>query len=403
MATERKPLDGIRVFDMTRVLAGPYCTALLADLGAEVIKLEPITGDEYRHVGPFQDGESALFLLTNRGKKSISIDLKQEDGLALARDIARNCDVAVENFRPGVAARLGLGPDDLKALKPDIIYASISGFGQTGPWTDLPAYDLVVQAMSGLMAVTGEEGGAPLKVGESFGDLAAGLFASWAILAAVVQHARTGEGSVIDVAMYDTLFSLLPTAHAQYLYSGREPQRVGNRHPLSTPFGCYQAEDGLFAIAVLNDRQFAGFATLIGAPGLEKNPKFANDSARTENEAELRGIIEDWSSRQTVDDLITALSTAHIPCAPIRSIPQAVASPQTEARELIGSLTHPSVGPVPVVSQPVRFDGKKSASDSAAPLLGGDADDILVRLAGRTTDEIEMLRANGIIGGTGVP
>jgi len=392
-----KPLAGVRVFDVTRVLAGPYCTALLADLGAEVIKLEPPKGDDYRHIGPFRDGQSALFLLTNRGKKSIAIDLRHAAGRKLAQDIAATCDVAVENFRPGVAARLGLGPDELRARRPDLIYASISGFGQTGPWTDLPAYDLVVQAMSGLMAVTGEEGGAPLKVGESFGDLAAGLFASWAILAALVKRSQTGEGSVIDVAMYDALFSLLPTAHAQYLYAGREPQRVGNRHPLSTPFGCFAASNGLVAVAVLNDRQFAALADLIGASALAADPRFASDSARTANEPALRALIEAWSTTRSVEALVATLSAASIPCAPIQTVHQAAESPQTRARDLIATLPHTTLGAVPVVGQPVRFDGMKCGSERAAPDLGADSEDILRRLAGLAPDAIAALRAAGTI------
>ena len=393
-----RPLSGLRIFDMTRVLAGPYCTALLADLGAEVVKLEPPTGDEYRHIGPFRDGESALFQLTNRGKKSIAIDLRRPEGQRLAQDIAATCDVAVENFRPGVAAKLGLDAATLRARRRDMVYASISGFGQTGPWTGLPAYDLVVQALSGLMAVNGEEGGGPLKVGESFGDLAGGLFASWAIMAALVRRARTGEGAALDVSMHDALFSLLPTAHAQYLYASREPARTGNRHPLSTPFGCYATRDGLVAICVLNDKHFAAFAALIGHPCLDADPRFASDSARTEHEPALRALIEGWSTGHATDDAVAALSAAGIPCAPIQSFADAAASPQAEARALVSTLTHPKIGPVPVVGQPVRFDGVKPLAMDVAPGLGGDADGILAAL-GFTPDDIARLRAAGIIAG----
>ena len=390
------PLTGIRIFDMTRVLAGPYCTALLADLGAEVIKLEPPAGDEYRHIGPFRDGESALFQLTNRGKKSISIDLRHPQGVKLAQDIAATCDVAVENFRPGVAAKLGLDAATLRARRPDMIYASISGFGQTGPWTTLPAYDLVVQALSGLMSVNGQQGGDPLKVGESYGDLMGGLFASWAILAALVRRARSQEGTTIDVSMHDALFSLLPTAHAQLLYAGREPARVGNRHPLSTPFGCYAAADGLIAICVLNDKHFAAFATLIGQPDLPDRPHFATDSARTENEPALKALIEGWSCNQSADDAITALAAAGIPCAPIRPFAVAATSAQTTARDLITTLTHPRLGPVPVVGQPVFFDGAKPVAPTPAPGLGADAAAILSPLGFGPAD-ITRLKAAGIL------
>lgn len=392
------PLSGLRVFDMTRVLAGPYATALLADLGAEVIKLEPPAGDEYRHIGPFVQGESALFQLTNRGKQSIAIDLRLPQGQKLAQGIAATCDVAVENFRPGVAAKLGLDAATLRARRPDMVYASVSGFGQTGPWTGLPAYDLVVQALSGLMAVNGDEGGGPLKVGESFGDLMGGLFASWAIMAALLRRSRTGEGATIDVSMHDALFSLLPTAHAQYLYAGREPARSGNRHPLSTPFGCYAARDGLVAVCVLNDKHFAAFSALIGHPGLPADPRFASDSARTDNEPALKALIEGWSRGLSADEAVAVLEATGIPCAPIRGFAAAAASPQVAARELIGTLSHPTLGPAKVVGQPVRFDGAKPLATRAAPALGADATAILAQI-GLGAADIARLKADNVITG----
>ncbi len=270
------PLDGLRVLDLTRVMAGPFCTALLADLGAKVIKLEPPQGDDYRHIGPFAQGESALFTLMNRGKQSIVLDLKDAKAQETARKIALQYDVIVENFRPGTASRRGLGPE-LRRTRPSLIYASISGFGQTGPCAHLPAYDLVAQAMSGLMAATGEEGGPPLKVGESDGDLMAGLYASWSILAALHQRDRTGVGATLDVAMFDALFSLRPTSHAVQFYAGREPQRIGNRHPLSTPFGCFATSDGQAVIAVLGDRQWLSLCDLIGQPDTAQDPRFRTD------------------------------------------------------------------------------------------------------------------------------
>ena len=390
------PLDGIRVFDMTRVLAGPFCTALLADLGAVVIKLEPPTGDEYRHIGPFKGGESALFQLNNRGKQSIAIDLRLPAGQKLAQDIAATCDVAVENFRPGVAAKLGLDAPTLRARRPDMVYASISGFGQTGPWTGLPAYDLVVQALSGLMSVNGEEGGDPLKVGESYGDLMGGLYASWAIMAALVRRAATGTGATIDVSMHDALFSLLPTAHAQAMYGGREPARVGNRHPLSTPFGCYQAKDGLVAICVLNDKHFAAFARMIDHPNLPADARFATDAARTDNEPALKLLIEGWLATQSADAAVTTMEAAGIPCAPIRSFAAAAASPQTTARDLVSTLAHPRLGAVPVVGQPVWFDGHKPVAAQTAPDLGADTNSILLAL-GLTAPQIDALRSAGVI------
>lgn len=374
-----KPLSGLRVLDLTRVLAGPFCTALLADLGAEVIKLEPPQGDDYRHIGPFLHGESALFTLMNRGKQSIVLDLKDPAAVATARAIALQCDVVVENFRPGVAARLGLGPD-LRDDKPSLIYASISGFGQSGPAAHLPAYDLVAQAMSGLMAATGEDGGPPLKVGESYGDLMAGLYASWAILAALHQRHATGVGATIDVAMFDALFSLLPTSHALQFYAGKTPQRVGNRHPLSTPFGCFDCADGQAVIAVLGDRQWQQLATLIGQPTAATDPRFATDALRTDHEPLIRAMVEDWSKPQTTRQVVAALSGAGIPTAPIQTLAEAANSPHAIARELVTDLPHATLGQARTIGQPVRFDGIKPIAATSAPGLGADGPAILKRL-----------------------
>ena len=392
-----KPLKGLRVLDLTRVLAGPFCTALLADLGAEIIKLEPPQGDDYRHIGPFVQGESALFTLTNRGKSSIVIDLKAPEGQALAAQIAATCDVVVENFRPGVAARLGLGPD-LRQKNPKLIYASISGFGQTGPNTALPAYDLVAQAMSGLMATTGEEGGAPLKVGESYGDLMGGLYASWAILAALYQRQATGQGATIDVAMFDALFSLLPTSHALQFYAGQEPTRTGNRHPLSTPFGCFPCADGQAVIAVLGDGQWQRLCTLIGAPTAASDPAFATDALRTRNEPAVKALIESWTRPQTTAQVVLALADAGIPTAPIQTLQQAAQSPHAMARGLVSHLPHATLGLATTIGQPVHFDGEKPISAHSAPGLGAQTDAILAQI-GLTPAQITALHATGIIRG----
>ena len=375
-----KPLAGIRVLDLSRVLAGPYCTALMADLGAEIIKVEPPHGDDYRHIGPFMDGESALFTLNNRGKKSVVLNLKDQADLAIARAIAARVDEVVENFRPGVAAKLGLGADALRAENPRLVYCSISGFGQQGPFRDLPAYDLVVQAMSGLMAGTGEDGGAPLKTGESVADLIAGLFASWSIMAALVQRGATGQGATLDIAMYDALFSMLTTSHALHFYAGQAPQRVGNRHPLSTPFGCYATSDGQAVIAVLSGKQFAALATLIGAPDAADDPRFASDESRTMHEPAVKALIEDWSRDLTTEQAVVALAGAGIPTAPIWDIAKAAGNEHSIARGLVSRLPHPVLGMAPSVGQPVRFDGEKPVAATSAPSLGGDRAAILAKL-----------------------
>ena len=391
-----KPLAGLRVLDLTRVLAGPFATAILADLGAEVIKLEPPQGDDYRAIGPFRDGESALFALTNRGKKSIVVDLKAPEGQALARRIAGQCDVVIENFRPGVAARLGLSAETLRAGHPGLVVASISGFGQSGPAADLPAYDLVVQAMSGWMDATGEEGGGPLKTGESIGDIAAGLYAVIGILAALAGRARTGQGAALDVAMLDCLVAMLPTSQALGLYAGRAVARVGNRHPLSTPFGAYRCADGLAVICVLGARQFAALATLVGAPEAARDPRFLSDESRTAHEPLVRALIEDWTAARPAAEVVAALLADGVPAAPILTLAEQLASPHAAARGLRADLPHHRLGRVPVVGQPIRFDGDKPLAAQGAPALGADTRAVLDGL-GLSADQIAGLIAAGIV------
>jgi len=391
-----KPLEGIRILDLTRVLAGPFCTALMADLGAQVIKLEPPQGDDYRHIGPFVQGESALFALTNRGKQSLVVDLKSEEGQSLARRLAASCDVVVENFRPGVAAKLGLGAERLRAENPNLVYCSISGFGQSGPFTQLPAYDIVVQAMSGLMDATGEEGGAPLKVGEAMGDLMAGLYAAWAICAALVGRERQGTGSTLDVAMFDALFALLPTSHALHLYAQQPITRTGNRHPLSTPFGAYRALDGHVIIAALGARQFAALCTLVGQPDAANDPRFASDEERTRHEPLVRTLIEGFTATRPTAALIDALRAAHIPAAPILTLAEAAQSEHARARDLVQTLPHHRLGSAPVVGQPVRFDGVKPMAETGAPALGAGTRATLAAL-GLTEAQITGLLDAGII------
>lgn len=391
-----KPLAGLRILDLTRVLAGPFATAILADLGAEVIKLEPPQGDDYRHIGPFTAGQSALFTLTNRGKASVVVDLKTPEGQALARDLAARCDVVVENFRPGVAARLGLGAEALRAVNPGLVYCSISGFGQQGPAAGLPAYDLVAQAMSGWMAATGEEGGAPLKVGEALGDVAAGLYAVIAILAALVGRGQTGRGAALDVAMVDCLVAMLPTSHALHLYAGVPVARVGNRHPLSTPFGAFRTADGHAIIAVLGSRQFGALCEVIGAPEAAADPRFASDELRTTHEPALRALIEGWTAQHSTEAVVAALAAAQVPTAPILTLAEQLASEHARARALVTALPHHALGTAPVVGQPVRFDGAAPLAATGAPALGGQTRAVLEGL-GLSRKQIDGLIAAGIV------
>jgi CoA:oxalate CoA-transferase len=349
-----KPLSNIKILDFTRVLSGPYCTAMLADIGADVIKIEPPSGDDYRHIGPFlNDGSSSLFETVNRGKRSLVLDLQSDADRALALKLASEADVVVENFRPGVAAKLGIGYETLRAINPKLICASISGFGQTGPMAQRPAYDIIVQAMSGIMSVTGEPEGPPTLIGESVADVVSGLYASWAIMAALNQRHTTGLGQHLDVSMLGSMLALQPLVAARLFASGEAPKRVGNRHPISAPFGAFKAKDGMFMLAVLNDKLMRALAAVIGESLILSDPRFATDELRFQNERALRSHIEHWSSALNAHDAVELLLDAGVPAAEVLDAKQANA--------LLGN-TQPQ-------SQPVKFSGAADAKLAPAPKL----------------------------------
>lgn len=379
-APARRPLEGVRVLDFSRVLAGPYCTAMMADLGAEVIKVEPPAGDDYRHIGPFRDGESLLFQSVNRGKKSIVLDLKSAEGAVAARALAADCDVLIENFRPGVMDRFGLGAAELCAACPQLVYVSVSGFGQTGPNRMLPAYDVIIQAMSGLMEMTGEPDGAPMLAGDAFADVAGGLFAAFGAMVALFDRSRSGRGRHVDLALYDSLVSMMPVAACRALMAGEVPQRSGAKHPLSAPFGTYPARGGSFTVAVLNDRLFARFAEAIGAPQLARDPRFASDALRRQNEPALARHIESWAAGRSAPEAVSALSAAGIPAAALCTVPEAWTSPQAQARGLASAVVHPLLGGMAVPEQPVHFSGAARGSRQPAPALGAHTQEILQQL-----------------------
>jgi CoA:oxalate CoA-transferase len=381
IATNEKPLTGLRVLDFTRVLAGPYCTALLADLGADVVKVEPPHGDDYRHIGPFfPDGSSALFEAVNRSKRGIVLDLSRDSDRDVALRLARRADVLVENFRPSVATKLGIGYPAMAAVNPRLVYASISGFGQDGPNTARPAYDFILQAMTGIMAVTGDPDASPMPVGEAIADVSAGLFASWAILAALVERQRTGCGRYIDVGMFDAMIAMQPIIVARLVATGKAPQRVGNKHALSAPFGVFRAVDGEFVLTVLNEKLFAALAATIGRPEIASDPRFATDSDRRTHEAELRAIIESWSSQRNLADVVTLLMAAGVPASDVQDIGQALASDQVRTRPVLQSVTHPTLDVLLVPEQPARFAGVVRGSGRAAPRLGEHTDAVLAEI-----------------------
>lgn len=391
-------LTGLRVLDLSRVLSGPYCTALLADLGAEVIKVEtPGRGDDSRHFGPYMKGESVYFALINRNKKSITLNLKEARAREILYAVAEKSDVVVENFRPGVAARLGLDYARLAARNPRLVYLSISGFGQEGPYAGWAAYDLVVQAMSGVMSITGQPDGPPTALGESLADMWTGLMGSWAVLAALHARERTGRGERIDLGMFDALFSMQLTGLSNLLASGAAPPRVGNRHPVTTPVNTYRCKDGLVAMVVPSDAHFKALAALMDRPELPQDARFVRNQDRFAHEAELRALIEQWTGGLTVAEAVKRCHGAEIPAGPVWDLKQAADSEQARARALVQPVPHPAFGSLGVVPQPARFAGGGNAAPAREPGLGEHTAEVLTSLLGLPAAEVEALRAAGIV------
>lgn len=331
-----KSLSGLLVVDFTRILSGPYCTMILGDLGARVIKIERAGGgDDSRQFPPIVGSTSAYFASVNRGKESIALDLKDAADLALARAIVAKADVLVENFRPGVIERMGLGYSETKELNPGLVYASISGFGQDGPYRDRPAYDMVVQAMGGLMSITGHPGSAPTRVGTSVGDIMAGVYAAVGISAALVERASSGKGQFIDVSMLDCQTAILESAIGRYFASGISPEPMGSRHPSINPFAAYRASDGYLVIAAGNDLLYANLANALGIPEIMSDVRFINNERRTENHLLLSERIEEALAAHDVGYWLELLGAAGIPCGPINNIEQALSDPQNIARNMV--------------------------------------------------------------------
>jgi CoA:oxalate CoA-transferase len=352
------PLSDILVIDLSRVLAGPFCTLLLADMGARVIKVEnPVGGDDSRAYGPFINGKSGYFIAQNRGKESIALDLKNPDDLEILHRLLRKADVLVENFRPGVMDRLGLGFDKLHAKHPRLILASTSGFGQTGPYAQRPAYDIIAQAMGGIMSVTGHDEGPPTRVGASIGDLGAGLFTALGIVTALHHRNRTGEGMAIDVAMLDCQLALLENAIARYYSTGKPPRPMGARHAAIAPFEPYRTRDGHIVIACGNDQLFRQFCKAAGHPNLSEDARFAGNAERMEHVLLLKEKLEDFLRAHGTDYWLDRLLAAGIPCAPINDVGQAINDPQVQHRKIVLPIDDPSVSTLSVAGSPIKFSG----------------------------------------------
>ena len=388
------PLEGIRVLDMTRVLAGPYATMVLSDLGAEVIKVErPEGGDMARGTGPFIGGESSYFLSLNRGKKSVVLDLKSSGGREILLDLIEQCDVLVENFVPGVIDRLGLGYEAVRERNPRIIYASVSGFGQTGPYTHRPALDIIVQGMGGVMSITGEPGGPPVRPGSSFGDIVAGLFTVIGVLSALREREESGEGQYIDVSMLDCQLAVLENAFARYFATGEVPGPLGTRHPVTTPFQAFETSDGYITVAFVGGAkdQWPLFCAIIERVDLIDDQRFQTSWSRTNNYEELIPILTDALKQRTSEEWLKELTDAAIPCGPINNIEQVANDPHVLERGMIAQVQHPRLGSLKVVNSPLKMSRSNPKPEAAAPALGEHTAQVLTDLLSLSDEEIEAL------------
>ncbi len=370
------PLTGIRVLDFTHALAGPYCTMLLGDLGADVVKVEPPDGDHSRQWGPpFIEGESSYFLSINRNKRSVVLDLKSPAALAVAKGLAMAADVVVENFKPGTMARLGLDAEQLQVVKPALVYASISGFGQNQP--TLAGYDQIAQGTSGMMSVNATPEGPPTKVGVPIGDITAGMFASQAILAALVERGSTGKGRLIDVALNDSLLALFTYQAGRYFATGEVPRQEGNYHATIAPYGTFAVSDGFINVAVATDSQFARFCEAIRAPELAADPRFATNAQRQVARPTLVSAIEAHLMEDTREHWLARFEQFSIPAGPILDIEEAFASPLATARDMRMQIEHPKAGRINQVGAPWKIDDESSPIRMPPPLLGQHTEEVL--------------------------
>ena len=392
------PLTGLTIVDLTRVLSGPYCTMLLADMGARVIKVEqPGRGDDTRAWGPpFVGKETAYFLSINRNKESLTLDFKNSEGRRILRQLIGNADVVVENFRPGAMARLGLDYATLARQHPRLVLCSISGFGQDGPRRDQPGYDAVIQAEGGLMSVTGDADGRPFRVGLAVTDMVAGLLAAQGIVLALYARERSGKGQLVDISMLDGVISLLSYHASIYLTTGAESKRVGNRHATIAPYDTFSAADGELFLAVGNDDQFQRFCAAAGQQHLLADDRFATNPSRVRNEGALKRLLEPVLRARTRDEWIRELTAAGVPCGAVRSVPEALSDPQVSARHMIEAVEHAVLGPMKVLGTPIKLSDTSASVRTAPPTLGQHTDAVLREL-GLSTDDIEGLRARGTV------
>nr|WP_172296156.1 CoA transferase [Pseudoruegeria sp. HB172150] len=392
------PLAGVKVLDFSRILSGPYATMVLADMGADVIKVEPLgRGDETRGFPPFHGPLSHYFIALNRNKKSLALDLKDPRGAEIARALAAEADIVIENFRPGVMERLGLGYDTLAADNPGLIYCGISGFGADSPLQDKPAFDIVAQALSGVMSVNREPGQPPNKLGLPLGDMAGSIFSVFGVLAALHERDRTGKGRRVEVAMLDSLMAMLGYLSQIYFVTGNAPQPVGTKHPSIVPYGAFPTSDGHVIVACLTETFWKNFARCLGMEELTTDPRFAEYRARLANREALETLIDARMRTESTEHWLARLDEFDVPNAPILDVAQALEQPHVAARGLVETVTHPQAGDMRVLRGPIRFGGEPAAASSAPPLLGEDTLAVLSDILGKDRAACERLVAEGVV------
>jgi crotonobetainyl-CoA:carnitine CoA-transferase CaiB-like acyl-CoA transferase len=388
------PLRGIRVLDLTRVLAGPFCSMTLSDLGAEVIKVEiPGRGDDTRAFPPYIDGESSYFMSLNRGKKSVTMNLKDDDATEAFHRIAEKCDVVLENFRPGVTARLGVDYETLSRLNPRLIYCSISSFGQTGPYSQMPGYDLIIQGMGGLMGLTGEPNRPPVRVGMAVTDICAGMYGVIGILAALRTREETGRGQYIDVSMLDGSVSWMTYAAGNFFATGVNPPRMGSAHPSIAPYQAFPTGDGKYIlIACGNDRLWGMLTEAMDAEGLGGDPRFTTNGLRVEYMDALIPLLEQEFMKRPRDEWLERLQGMGFPCGPVYGLDELFSDPQVLARGMLREVGHPTVGKIKQIGAVLKFSESESGIQSPPPVLGQDTEEVLTSLAGLSPEEVQRLR-----------
>ena len=390
------PLSGVRVLDLTRVLSGPFCTALLGDMGADVIKVEAPEGDSVRRQGAIKDGVSWYFAQFNRNKRGLRLDLRKPEAAAVLARLIERADVLVENFRPGVLARMGFPDARLFTLRPSLVVCSINGFGSTGPYRDRPAFDFIAQAMSGFMSVNGGPDDPPLRSGLPISDLVAGLYAALSIAAAVLNAQRTGRGQRTEVSLTNGLVSLLAYIATNYFATGAVPARSGNDHPIAAPYGLFPTRDGQIAIAPADDAFFGRLADALGQPALKSDPLYATQSARVANRARINAIVGGILAANTTAYWVQTLNAAGVPCGPVLDVPGVFQDPQILAQGMVMEVDHPSQGLMKMLGFPMKFSGTPCAVRRAAPDLGEHSEDILTEI-GFSATEREALRVGGVV------